>query len=380
MRYELCIVFDDELRDLRHRLDLTESAMGRLARDGAVSSVSREIEIVAVRSRNEFFSWLQHGRPAIVICDMHGSGRFSGNIGARLLRAVSESEETREVTKRVLWTRHNHPEVAGAIIQRNTAGAPYAHAVAHYTESEDPNDPDADESAVTTLEAALRYVIEVPDSEIHPSATFPPVRPVEEWSGDLRRRLEKLTGGAVLRGDERIALDVYHGIPDTRINDFLQTGAGGGTGAHRPRVGALLEEIKSTQGARSLQHAREMLTDAMAPVAQEGIDDPLNPELVRTADRALDMLRDLDFQERRRETWLDEPLERVARVFISRAKAYAPTHGGEQAAGAWYEAVTKAELHPDYVAARDAAGLTDDDVTYALWMLADTLTASLREG
>ena len=238
--------------------------------------------------------------------------------------------------------------------------APYLHALAHYDRADEAPLVDAVLHALTAPQDAPQL------------ATFPPVRDVDAWEADLRERLDRLTEGALLAGDERIALDVYHVVPDDRINAVLADAraVAGCNGNVRKSVNALLRAIVDAGVAGSVDHARARLIEAVGPVCQQDSGDKLRPAVVLAADNALTFLRDYEPDERRAITLLRPEEEKLARVLIN---AYRPRY---QALKANALVMQFAELDaaledPDYVTLRDQLGLTDADVAYALWTLVD---------
>lgn len=353
MRITLCVVFDDDTDVLPTRARLADQALGELARKGILEL---EGDVVAVRTRRDFLDRIRGSQDCLAIADMHGRRSHAGNIGARMLRAISEHDVCATTTRRVLWTRHDHPE-----IERDMG--PYAHAIAHFAATDH-----------RPLVAAVEHIARAQPGA--PLQTFPPVRDVVSWEHELRRRLEWLTDNDVKPGDERIALEVYHRVPDNLINTTLDRAA---DIPHRVNVNKLLHTIVDAGRASSVGDARELLIEEVGPVAQERATDQLHPEVVVDADKSLTLLRDYDADERRALTWLSERLERVARRFITSYNEAPKKTGRKESPGLAFRAVDIALTDPAYVQLKGELELTDSDLTYALWTLSDTRKSLLAE-
>ncbi len=187
MHPEVCIIFDDDAEDLDHRVGIVSEALEALEYRGVNIG-----ETCPMSSRAEVLERLSGPGRFLLVADM-GSEHARGNIGARLMRSVSQREAVAGRVRRVMFSRYN--------VQSVTQKArPFVHAFCEFSKRSSQT-PDH-------LYAAIRHALEFDG----PAAgrVFPAAREVVDWESDIKAAVIELVGDkrAELRGYRELALGI----------------------------------------------------------------------------------------------------------------------------------------------------------------------------
>lgn len=349
-----CLVFDDNESHLQRRLQQVNRALVRLSGDKVIEFAGDEP--LGFTTRAEVLEHAVDSENALVIADMYSDIRGgSGNIGARVMRALAQHPERTGRTWRIMWSRHSVDAVTDAM-------APYVHAFTAY-------DPSPDNPAA--LADAIRHGL---GGHVQPRV-FPAALPMDQWSDRLRVVLEKLVHEP-MRGDERIAPMIKRGAPSAEINEELARIEG----PHRPNVMSFVSAVRDNpdRPLASAEAAHEFILREMEPVAVHQISDGLLPAECDAAlkHRPRLLSQTENFAGYLATTWLTAEEDELLHTFLY---LYGPRvedlHGGAE--NARYQAINEIigtaldDPLPEWQAAKTRLGLDETDLSYALLTLAD---------
>lgn len=351
-RISACLVFDDDESHLRWRLQQVDRMLLRLTRDKVIEFAGEEP--IGCTTRAEVLEHAVDSADALIIADLYSDIRDgSGNIGARVMRALAQHPERTGRTWRIMWSKHSVDAVTDAM-------APYVHAFAAY-------DPDSH----IALGDAVRHAL---DGHEQPRV-FPAAQPMEQWSDRLRVVLEKLVSDP-MPGDERIAPMMKRGAPTVEINEELARIEG----PHRRNVMAFVSAVRDhpDRPLTNPEAAHARILREMEPVAVHQVSDGLlpaecdaalayRPKLLSQTPRHVDYLAT---------TWLTAQEDELLHTFLY---LYGPRveNLNAGAENARYQAVNEIigtaldEPLPEWQAAKARLEMDETDLSHALLTLAD---------
>lgn len=236
-------LFDDSELELRLRGQEAERALGRLAREGAITldgdgvrGFSRRVELL------EALGDLPEDRDVVLLSDLFSDViEGAGNIGYRLTRAVAQHPTHGERVRRVMWSRFSFADVTDGT-------APWVHAFAAYH-------PDSYEA----LAEAILHAIDPGTTVGDATAVFPKALPMEYWSDRVRILVEELVGEPQV-GDDRIVAMLARRVPTLEINQML----GRIKVSHRSSVIAFLNAVQEYNRLATPDAARARVLGGMS--------------------------------------------------------------------------------------------------------------------
>lgn len=345
-----CLVFDDDDSHLRWRLQQVNRMLVRLSHSGDIDFTGGDP--TGCTTRSELLEHVADSDHALVIADLFSDIRDgSGNIGARVMRAIAKHPECSGRTWRIMWSKHSVDAVTDAV-------APYVHAFAAY-------DPDSH----GPLGDAVRHAL----GDHAQPRVFPAAQPMDRWHDRLRIVLEKLVTEP-MPGDERIAPMMKRGAPPQEINQELDRIEG----PHRRNVMAFVTAVRERWELATPEEAHARIHREMEPVAVHQISDGLPSA---ECDAALRYRPRLLAQTTGKEqylatTWLtadeDELLHTFLYLYGPRVESLqAGAHNARSQAVNDIIGTALDEPLPEWRAAKDRLGLDEVDLSYALLTLAD---------
>lgn len=350
-----CLLFDNDAAELRNRLRDARDVLEYLHNKGAVvfAHPFEEPHFWGFTRRDEVLDELLHTPDALLIADLtdDGGGAFAGNIGARLIRAVAQRPETRDLTRRVVWSKHNIESVAQDVLR-------WAHAFALQ---------DASDGVEYLSEAIVRAL--APDSDNDAPRVFPGVRSHDQLSNEIKARLGQLVK-EIRNGDSLIAIRLAQDIDRSLIAAELELSK---PRLIKPRssVNKFLEQVQTDQGMSS-KEAEDEIRRVMRPYAVDHVPDAIKADQCR---QALAIRRNLVEEypdgRHRDQTWLTAEEDELAATFLAlfargvKDRKITRPHE-ERQTNALIQEILGVEgvldPHPEWVAACERFRSTRDDI------------------